>query len=247
MKYLIPKNSTGVILAVFIQDSSSSTGAGLASLDENSTITGGYLKRDSTGVQLDVDENVTTEGTYEAPSAAGKARIGTPANQINGVYELHLHNDLWNAKDWISISLGGAANMAPLLLEIQLTDDIVISTAVHADGIVADTVFRLVAGSSDDDAYNNMIVTLGDISGKESGSQIIQVRLSWLLLMLMQHSRLLLVTLLLFGLMHTSILQIQPRLMLFETLYLTPLLRILLIRVQLARRYITQARADNDY
>ena len=122
MKLQKVKGSTSQILTVFIQDSSATNGSGLGSLDENSVIVGGYVRTGSTGVALAVDENVTTEGTYQAPSAAGKVRIGTPANMIAGVYELHFHNDLFAAgSDGIVISLSGASNMAPLLIEIQLT------------------------------------------------------------------------------------------------------------------------------
>ncbi|KKK99705.1 hypothetical protein LCGC14_2630050 [marine sediment metagenome] len=123
MKYAFPKGSTSVIVPVFIQDSSSTTGAGLGSLDQTSSIVGGYLRPGSTGVALAVDENVTTEGTYQAPSAAGKVRIGTPANMRTGTYELHLHNDLLaSGADAVFITLGGASNMADLVIEIQLTD-----------------------------------------------------------------------------------------------------------------------------
>jgi len=122
MKLQLVKGSTSVILTVFIQDSSSGVGAGLGSLDESSSIVGGYVRMGGTGVALAVDENVTTEGTYQAPSAAGKVRIGTPANMRTGVYELHLHDDLLSIGSYVLISLGGATNMADLIIEIQLTD-----------------------------------------------------------------------------------------------------------------------------
>ncbi len=122
MNLQLKKAETSVILVVFIQDSSSTTGAGLGSLDQTSSIVGGYTKRNGTGVALAVDENVTTEGTYQAPSTAAQVRIGTPANMTAGVYELHFHNDLFTTADYLVVSLGGATNMAPLLLEIQLTD-----------------------------------------------------------------------------------------------------------------------------
>lgn len=121
MKFTLTKGEQSVILTVFILDSSSTTGLGLGSLDQSSSIVGGYLKRSGTGVALAVDQNVTTEGTYEAPTTAAQVRIGTPANMRTGTYELHFHNDLFTTADWLSITLGGATNMAPLNLEIQLT------------------------------------------------------------------------------------------------------------------------------
>ena len=123
MKYQFKKGETSVMVHVFIQDSSSTSGAGLAGLDQTSSITGGYVRQNSVGLALAVDENVATEGTYAAPSTDNQVRIGTPANMIDGVYELHFHDDLFAAggPDYVTISLGGASNMAPLLLEIQLT------------------------------------------------------------------------------------------------------------------------------
>ena len=122
MKFQLVKGEQSVILTVFIQDSSATDGSGLAGLIHTSSIVGGYVKRNGTGVALAVDEDVATEGTYQAPSAVGKVRIGTPANMTAGTYELHFHNDLFTTADWVTITLGGAANMAPLPIEVQLTD-----------------------------------------------------------------------------------------------------------------------------
>src|SRR3990167_6499391 len=125
MKLVIPKGATSRIITVFIQDSSLTTGAGLGSLTEASSIVGGYVREGATGVALVVDENVTTEGTYQAPTTAGQVRIGTPANMTSGTYELHFHNDLWlTGAEGVVITLSGATNMAVLTLEIQLSDPV---------------------------------------------------------------------------------------------------------------------------
>jgi hypothetical protein len=125
MKLVIPKGATSRIVTVFIQNNSLTTGAGLSGLDQTSAIVGGYVREGGVGVALTVDENVTTEGTYQAPSVAGKVRIGTPANLPAGFYELHFHNDLWaSGAEAIAIGLGGATNMAPLTLEVQLSDPV---------------------------------------------------------------------------------------------------------------------------
>ena len=123
MKAAFAKGSESVILTVFTQDSSLTTGAGLGSLDENSGIVGGYVRMGSTGVALAVDEDVATEGTYQTPSTTAHVRIGTPANMRTGTYELHFHNDLFaDGADMLTITLGGASNMADIAIEIQLTD-----------------------------------------------------------------------------------------------------------------------------
>ena len=125
MKLLIPKGATSRIVTVFIQANNVTTGAGLSGLTNASSIVGGYVREGGTGVALAVDEDVTTEGTYQAPSAAGKVRIGTPANMTAGTYELHFHNDLWaTGAEGIVITLGGATNMAVLTIEVQLTDPV---------------------------------------------------------------------------------------------------------------------------
>lgn len=123
MKYQYVKGSTSVIIPVFIQANNQTDGRGLAGLDESSSIVGGYVRPGEVGLALAVDQNVTTEGTYEAPTTDNQIRIGTPANMTAGTYELHLHNDLLAAgADSVFITLGGAANMAVLVIEIQLTD-----------------------------------------------------------------------------------------------------------------------------
>ena len=125
MKLVFPKGTTSRIVTVFIQDSSATTGVGLGSLIHTSSIVGGYVREGATGVALAVDEDVTTEGTYDAPSAAGKVKIGTPANMTSGTYELHFHNDLFaTGAETVTITLGGASNMAVLPLEIQLSDPV---------------------------------------------------------------------------------------------------------------------------
>jgi len=125
MKLVYPKGSTSRIVTVFIQANNVTTGAGLGSLTNASGIVGGYVREGGTGVALAVDEDVTTEGTYQAPSTAAHVRIGTPANMRSGTYELHFHNDLWaTGAETVTITLGGAANMGDLPIEIQLSDPV---------------------------------------------------------------------------------------------------------------------------
>ena len=107
-KFQIAKGSTSVILLGFVPDSSLTTGLGLAGLIHTSSITGAYVMRDGLGVALTCDQDVTTEGTYQAPSTAAQVRIGTIANMPSGWYEFHFHDDLWATADWTAIGLGGA-------------------------------------------------------------------------------------------------------------------------------------------
>lgn len=172
MKYAFDKGTTSVIVPVFIQDSSSPTGAGLGSLDESSSIVGGYLRPGSTGVALAVDQNVATEGTYEAPSTAAQIRIGTPANMRTGTYELHVHNDLLaTAADAVFITLGGATDMADLVIEIQLTDNVwdeVLTGATHNIATSSgrrlrqiEAAFVLHSGTAQDGSTNSITLDTG--------------------------------------------------------------------------------------
>lgn len=180
MKFIVPKGATNRIFTVKIQANNVTTGAGLSGLDQTSGIVGGYVREGSTGVALAVDENVTTEGTYQAPSTVAHVRIGTPANMRAGTYELHFHNDLFlTGAESLTITLGGATNMADLNIEIQfdsqtaeivsgvdaiLADPADVALAVGArqpgDGTyTADQLLRVIAAS-----------TMGKVSGVGTGT-----------------------------------------------------------------------------
>ena len=149
MKLQIDKGTEDLILTVFIMDDTATDGSGLSGLDEGDSITGGYVREGGTGVALDVDEDVATEGTYQAPSAAGKVRIGTPANMEGGIYELHFHNDLWaTGAEAVTITLSGATDMAPLIIEVQL-----MTTEATRDEAIADAVWdEVLTGATHNDS-----------------------------------------------------------------------------------------------
>lgn len=152
MKAQLVKGSTSVILTVFIQDSSSTTGAGLGSLDQTSSIVGGYVRMGGTGVALAVDQNVTTEGAYEAPATAAQVRIGTPANMRTGTYELHFHNDLFaTGAEILTVTLGGATDMADIVIEVQLLDPVQLATgtALSQPPKVAPNGFNITWGENE--------------------------------------------------------------------------------------------------
>jgi len=164
VKLIIPKGSTSRIITVFIQANNVTNGAGLSGLTNASGIVGGYVREGSTGVALTVDEDVTTEGTYQAPSAAGKVRIGTPANMRSGTYELHFHNNLWaTGAEGIVITLGGATNMADIAIEVQLIDPVRGLAGTALPNAAADAAGGLIisdAGGLDADALRADIVAI---------------------------------------------------------------------------------------
>jgi hypothetical protein len=110
--------TTSQIVLVFIQDSSSTTGAGLTGLAYNSASLTGYYKRNtassSTAITL---ATISTLGTF---ATGGFKEVD--ATNMKGVYEFHPPNAaLASGADSVVFCLQGATNMAPLLLEIELT------------------------------------------------------------------------------------------------------------------------------
>ena len=123
MKLLLKKNETSVIAHVFIQDASSSVGGGLTGLAYNTgSLVAYYVKPGGTLTAITL-QDITTLGTYEAPTSSAHMRFKLLHNtNVPGLYELHLHTDTLATNNQIVIMMRGATNMAPLLLEIQLTD-----------------------------------------------------------------------------------------------------------------------------
>ena len=115
--------TTSQITELFAQNSAATNGAGLTGLAYNTNGMTCYYKRNtgsgSVAVTLD---NITTLGTYEPTNGAhGALAVVDGANMI-GVYEFQLPNNALNSgADSVVFCLQGAANMAPVLLEIELT------------------------------------------------------------------------------------------------------------------------------
>lgn len=110
--------TTSQIVTVFIQDSSSTTGAGLTGLVYNTSGLTGYYKRNTASASTAITlATISTLGTF----ASGGFKEVDSTN-MKGVYEFHPPNAaLATGADSVVFCLQGATNMAPLLLEIELT------------------------------------------------------------------------------------------------------------------------------
>lgn len=120
MKLTVKKGTTSKILHVFISDSSSTTGAGLTGLVFNSASLVAYYVRpgNDTATQIAL-ATITTLGTWETGGFKEFDAVNMP-----GVYEFHPPNAvLASGVDNVILMLKGAANMAPLPMEIQLIDN----------------------------------------------------------------------------------------------------------------------------
>ncbi|MFQ5622430.1 MAG: hypothetical protein ACE5FS_03440 [Paracoccaceae bacterium] len=118
MKLALKKASTSVTVNVFIQDSSSTTGAGLTGLVFNSASLTAYYARPRAAAAAITLATQTVTGAW---SSGGFVEIDS--TNMPGWYRLDIPDAaLATGVDHVAIHLKGATNMAPLPLEIQLTD-----------------------------------------------------------------------------------------------------------------------------
>lgn len=164
-KIAIKKASTDVTLYVFIQASNVTTGAGLTGLAYNTAdLVASYVRPLAARQALSL---ATLAAVDSAHSDGGFKEID--ATNMPGVYRLDLPDAVCaTGVNSVVVMLKGAANMAPLLLEIQLTDfdlndaspnvtvaDIandaitaaaIATDAIDADSIKADAITEIQAG-----------------------------------------------------------------------------------------------------
>ena len=152
------RGTTSQILHIFIQDSSATTGAGLAGLLYNSaSLVCRYINAGGTLSGAITLQDITALGTYEAPTLNTNMRFKevSSASPSQGIYEIHVHNDWMNLTGGsLVIMLAGATNMAQFRLEIDLQADVnvtqVAGTAQTAGDLAAlittvDTVVDVIA------------------------------------------------------------------------------------------------------
>lgn len=119
MKLDILQGKTSKRTVIFIQDSTSTTGAGLTGLAFGSAGLTWYYWREDTGNANGVSVTLATatRGTW-----ATGGFIEIDATNLPGFYEIGIPNAaLASGATWVVMMLKGAANMMPLALEIQLT------------------------------------------------------------------------------------------------------------------------------
>ena len=120
MKLIVKKGTTSKRIAIFIQDSSSTTGAGLTGLANTSGGLVSYRHREDDGNVggTQITLGAGTRGTWSSGGFVEKDTANMP-----GVYEFGIpDNVLATGANWAVIMLKGATNMAPVVLEIQLVD-----------------------------------------------------------------------------------------------------------------------------
>jgi hypothetical protein len=171
-KLAIKKASTDVTTYVFIQDSSKTTGVGLAGLAYNTTdLVASYVRPLGTRQALTL---ATLAAADSAHSDGGFKEID--ATNMPGVYRLDLPDAVCaTGVPSVVVMLKGATNMSPVVLEIQLTD-FDLNTAAITAAAIADAVWdEAISGHTTGTTFggkNQKVVpseTVGDYKADVSG------------------------------------------------------------------------------
>lgn len=118
MKQALKKGATDQSLLIFIQDSASTTGAGKTGLAYNTASLVCYYARPGAAAAA---LTLATQTVTGAHSDGGFVEVD--ATNMPGVYRLDLSDAILAAGvNSVVVMLKGASGMAPLVLEIQLTD-----------------------------------------------------------------------------------------------------------------------------
>jgi len=116
MKISRVTGTTGEVLQVFIQDSSSTTGAGLTGLTNSSSgLTAYYMRNDQSTATV-----ITLVGMTAGTFSSGGFAVMDGTN-MPGFYNFCPPNAAFTSGRSVAMLLKGATNMAPLPIEIELT------------------------------------------------------------------------------------------------------------------------------
>ena len=117
-KLAVKVGATSLIVYVFIQDSSVTTGAGLTGLAYNTaSLVASYVLPAAARSAITLATQTTT-GAY---SSGGFVELD--ATNMPGIYRLDIPNAAIASGRSSVVMLKGATNMAPCVLEIDLTND----------------------------------------------------------------------------------------------------------------------------
>lgn len=116
MKLSLVQGTTSKTVKIFIQDSTSTSGSGLTGLTSASAGLTAYYVIENGGSTAAITLSAGTLGTW---SSGGF--IVVDGTNMPGVYELGIPNAALTGAKSVIVMLKGATNMAPVLLEIELT------------------------------------------------------------------------------------------------------------------------------
>lgn len=115
MKRIFATNSTQQRMVIFVQNATSTTGGGLTGVAFSAAGLSWYYYKAS-GTSTSVTLASATLGTW---ASGGWKEID--ATHLPGFYEIGIPDAVWNSSaPWAVMQLGGAANMVPVNMEIEL-------------------------------------------------------------------------------------------------------------------------------
>lgn len=158
-KYQFVKGATSTFATVFIQDSSVTTGAGLTGLVWNTASLQCQYYIEDAASSVSITLATMTLGTW-----ATGGFVVVDATNMAGTYSLAIPDAALTGGDHVVVMCDGATNMAPLLLEIQLTG-VDLNDAVRAGMTALPNVAAGAAGGLPDDTDANGAVRLVDGTG----------------------------------------------------------------------------------
>jgi hypothetical protein len=183
-QYIIERGATSVILHVFIEASNATTGAGMTGNAYNTSglvITAhrpGEASVTVYSVAASTIEDITTIGTFAAPTATKIRFKAVDGTNAPGWYELHLDDSLLNttsSRRGLTIHLRGITNMRPATISIQLVG-VDLQTPINAISVRSSTaqagatrtITLDASASSTDDLYTlcNILTTGGTGAGQ---------------------------------------------------------------------------------
>ncbi len=144
MKLIVPQNTTSKSIYIFVQDSTSTTGAGLTGLVFNTASLTCYYIRAGQSSATAVSLVTATLGTWTSGGF-----IVTDGTNMPGVYELGIPNACLTGGTCI-LYLKGAANMVPVKIEIQTETINATANVTQFNGVTCQTINGYLLTNSTD-------------------------------------------------------------------------------------------------
>lgn len=174
MKLKIKEGTTSKLVKIFVQDSSATDGSGLTGLLYNTASLSAYYLPEGDATATSITLATATVGTF---TSGGFKEVDS--TNLPGVYEVGLPDAVIDAtsEGSVIVMLKGAANMAPVLLEVELdgidyrtglmTSNV---TQISGDATAADNLELMYDGTGyTDDTAPSSRSQIGSLSSASGG------------------------------------------------------------------------------
>jgi len=184
MKEIVKRGATSNIMRVFLQDSTSTTGAGKTGLLNTTTglIIATIADNEATATAYTVAasnvETITTLGTFAAPTASKCRFKEVDATNFPGVYEIHIADARYAVANSTQLLVSvQCTGVAPVMSEVQLVAVDLLDTVRFGLTALPNAVAGAVGGLPTGDASGRVtVITNSDKTGYSlSGTQTYNV------------------------------------------------------------------------